>query len=146
MPDGATAFGRRLVDIHENLRDGIRRLRDEVAAGVDPGTALPARCLAFCTALERHHSAEDRETFPAVVRDRPELEPVVAQLTRDHELVAEMLGGVRALAGRLDAGETGRAAALAELDGLAALLESHFSYEERRLAALLDTLDAGPRE
>ena len=32
------------------------------------------------------------------------------------------------------------------LDGLTAMLESHFTYEERTLTTVLDTLDAGPRE
>jgi hypothetical protein len=31
-----------------------------------------------------------------------------------------------------------------ELDGLAAILESHFSFEERRLREALDELDGSP--
>ncbi|GAB3374186.1 hypothetical protein GCM10027452_32160 [Micromonospora halotolerans] len=48
---------------------------------------------------------------------------------------------VALLAGAAD-GRTVRA----ELDGLAALLESHFSYEERKLAAALNRLGGDPVE
>ena len=146
MHERATAFGRQLVEIHERLRDGFEELRAELAAGGVPGgRSLPEHCLAFCAAVERHHTAEDRETFPAVLAAYPELADVVATLARDHELVSGMLRNVTAVVEQAAAGGD-RTRAVLELDGLGALLESHFTYEERKLAALLTPLNAGPRE
>jgi hemerythrin-like domain-containing protein len=101
--------------------------------------------VASCAALERHHTAEDAATFPAVATAHPEPAGVVATLTRDHELVAGMLRSMAAVVDRVAAGGD-RTRTLQELDGLGALLESRFTYEERRLAAALSTLNAGPRE
>lgn len=56
------------------------------------------------------------------------------ELERDHRLVADSLRRLEGLP------ETGFEA---ELDTLAALLETHFTYEERRLVAALNGLDPG---
>jgi hypothetical protein len=141
MRERVTAFGRQLVELHEGLRDRFEELRDELAAGGTPSPTLAEHCAAFCSTVARHHVAEDAETFPAVAARHPELRDVVETLARDHVQVAELLRGVAAVVAGAD-----RERALLELDGLGALLESHFTYEERKLAAVLDTLDAGPRE
>lgn len=80
--------------------------------------------------------------FAELVRDRPDLAATVAKLTEDHELIAGILSRVRELADKAAApGEGGGEGAEAigrELDGLAAIMESHFRYEERTISRALD--------
>ena len=101
--------------------------------------------MAFCAAVERHHTAEDAATFPAVATAHPEPAGVVATLTRDHELVAGMLRSMAAVVDRVAAGGD-RTRTLQELDGLGVLLESHFTYEERQLGRLILPRAAIPAE
>lgn len=69
----------------------------------------------------------------------PDLAPVIDKLIEDHHLVAGILQRIREL---LAPGRppSGPGALVRELDGLTAILESHFSYEERRIARALDTM------
>ena len=69
----------------------------------------------------------------------PELAPMIGKLMEDHALVAGILQQVRALLAP-DRPAAAPGVLLRELDGLTAILESHFSFEERRIAASLDTL------
>ena len=68
--------------------------------------------------------------------------PVIGKLIEYHQLVAAILRQVRELLGP-DRPPSPPAALLRELDGLTAILESHFSFEERRIAQALNTLDPG---
>ena len=74
--------------------------------------------------------------FPALRAAAPELTPVIGKLEEDHVLVAGILGQIRDLL----AAPPDPATLQRELDGLTAILESHFSFEERRIAAALDRL------
>ncbi len=69
--------------------------RGDAAAGRD----LRAHCLAFCTALERHHVGEDTLGFPALEHDFPELGPTLELLRRDHDMISGILSRLAALAG-----------------------------------------------
>lgn len=144
-----TAFGNELIDIHDTLRAEVARLRADVDAylagrGERP-RELKAHCLSFCAALTRHHTGEDVGAFPALARAFPELRPTIAKLAEDHELIRVIQHGLERLldgvADPPDAAEAGRVRG--ELDGLAAILESHFSYEERTIVAALNELPAG---
>ncbi|GHJ47782.1 hypothetical protein Cs7R123_51240 [Catellatospora sp. TT07R-123] len=149
------AYGGHLIDIHEGLREQLARLRADVDAhlagtapppGDLPPRDLPTHCLAFCTALHRHHTAEDGNAFTALARQRPDLVPVLDELRRDHVQINAVLHRLPEILAKVPAaaGDPARSARLrAELGGLAALLESHFTYEERKLVAALDRLDAG---
>ncbi|MEU6975643.1 MULTISPECIES: hemerythrin domain-containing protein [unclassified Streptomyces] len=147
--DRLTAFGNQLVDVHLYLREELARLRADVAAHLTSGGERPrelrAHCLAFCSALTRHHTAEDEGVFPTLARRHPELRPVLDELSRDHEQVTELLRAVRKLVDGLGAGPEPDPAEVrrisGELDGLVALVESHFTYEERKLVAALNALD-----
>lgn len=72
----------------------------------------------------------------------PELPETLRHLRQDHSMIEHLLGGLQAV--------VTRAASLAELgrhlEGLAAIMESHFRYEERQLLTVLETLalDADP--
>ena len=137
--DRLAAAGRQLIEIHEWLREELNALR----AGCGPSLTAPsmaASCLAFCAAVTRHHTAEDAGAFTQLAEQYPPLRPVIDELTCDHEIIAGLLRRVEELArGTGEAEHIQR-----ELDGLAALLESHFTYEERKLTAALTTLSPSP--
>ncbi|MER5355284.1 hemerythrin domain-containing protein [Kitasatospora sp. NPDC002551] len=139
--DRAVALSLQLSRTH---RDLLRRI-DDLRSGDDPGTLLPdddplaAHCLAFCDALTSHHQGEDDGLFAQLLRERPALAPTIAKLVEDHELISSILSRVRDLAlrsARTDATE--RKAIRGELDGLSAIMHSHFRYEERTISAALD--------
>ncbi|MEV7626668.1 hemerythrin domain-containing protein [Actinoplanes sp. NPDC089786] len=127
------ALGLQLIETHSHLRDALDRLR----SGTLPPDELALHCVAFCAAVSAHHGGEDVTVFPALESRHPELREVLAGLRHDHEMVAELLRKAAALAGDLDAPGT-----LAELDGLAAILSSHFAWEERRLVAALNAIES----
>ncbi|WP_030244723.1 hemerythrin domain-containing protein [Streptomyces sp. NRRL S-350] len=134
---------RRLADVRTNL--GRRRPHDDT---------LLTHCLAFCTALTNHHQGEDDGLFAQLLLERPDLAPTVAKLVEDHGFISAILARVRELAeladlaaraapaaGSSDTGPPGPADLAAigrELDGLAAIMDSHFAYEERAIGAALD--------
>ncbi|AUG80596.1 hypothetical protein CFP65_5918 [Kitasatospora sp. MMS16-BH015] len=142
------ALGAELHAIHRGLRAELTRLRTEVAAhlaGHGPRPReLRAHCLAFCAALTTHHTGEDAGAFPALAAAHPELRPVIAKLTEDHGLIAGILRSLdQLLTGLPDHPTPAEATRIqGELDGLAAILESHFGFEERRITAALDALPA----
>ena len=131
------ALGDELVRIHDALRAELRLLR---AGERGAGLPLAASCLAFCGALTRHHTGEEAGAFPALAERYPNLRPLLGKMAEDHVLIAGIVARVAELAAG-GAGDTG-----GELDGLAAILESHFSFEERRLREALDELDGSPAD
>jgi hemerythrin-like domain-containing protein len=140
--DRRTALGAELIEIHNWLRAELDRLRDDVDAYLDGGGDRPrelrTHCVAFCAAVTRHHTDEDDGVFPALAARFPELTPALDELGRDHRIVTGMMRSLQALLDRID--EVSPVETRAELDGLAALLESHFTYEERKLVTALDSL------
>jgi hypothetical protein len=56
-------------------------------------------------------------------------------MAEDHVFIARIVARVEEIAGSRDPSLAG------ELDGLAAIMESHFSFEERRIRDALDALD-----
>lgn len=73
----------------------------------------------------------------------PELRPVLEGLAHDHEMIATILSGIEAVARSIDDERSpARVRSLSsELDGLSAIVESHFSWEERRILDALDEID-----
>jgi uncharacterized membrane protein YccC len=141
--DRARALGRQLVEVHQWLRTELARLREELAAYAGSGTPGPpaplrTHCTAFCQALTRHHSSEDTTGFQALAEQFPELNPVLEQLRRDHQLVADILRRLQRLLTTLTPADA--EPARRELDGLSAILESHFQWEERRLVDAFNAL------
>lgn len=104
----------------------------EVPEGMD----LLVFCRGFCSALSGHHSSEDTGLFPQILAERPDLKPVVDNLMRDHNMLEYLLGGfAAALSSEADPADLHR-----HLDGIDALMESHFGYEERLLLSVLETV------
>ncbi|MGK4907181.1 hemerythrin domain-containing protein [Streptomyces albus] len=141
------AWSQELRRVHHRLRNALSVTRASLADGT-PGEAatreLLLYCHGFCTALDRHHQGEDRTLFPAIAAAHPQLRPVLRSLEQDHSMIAHLLGGLREA--------VDRAAPPDELDrhleGVAALMENHFRYEERQLLTVLETLElaAGAEE
>ena len=110
-------------------------LRDSESAA-DVANDLALYCLGFCTALDGHHRGEDSELFTAIAATHPELADTLRLLQQDHSMIAHLLGALQ------DA--VRRSAPLVELqghlDGIGAIMQSHFRYEERALSTVLETL------
>lgn len=142
--DRLAAVGNQMIEIHLWLSAELARLRADLDTAGDarPSRDLRGHCLKFCAALGRHHTGEDAGAFRLLAEQVPELRPVIANLITDHEVVAGILERVEALL----AGDTAvpLAQVRGELDGLAALLESHFRYEEKRLVSALNALTGRP--
>jgi hypothetical protein len=140
------SFGNQLIEIHISLREEFARLREDVDSYLAGSGGRPrhlqGHCLAFCSTLSRHHTGEDNGAFVLLAVQFPQLRPVIRELEHDHRLVAGILHSLERLLGGLVEGADPTEAhqVRAELDGLAALLESHFVYEEKRLVAALNSL------
>ncbi len=137
-----------MVRIHEWLREELARLGDEVDAHLDGRGERPknlkAHCLSFCSAVTDHHQGEDNGAFGLLDRDFPELRPIVEKLRQDHVLVSGLLHSLQRVVDGIPAepDEAGARRIRAELGGLNAILESHFSFEERRIVDALNSLPA----
>lgn len=137
-PDRAVAWSRQLAQAHNDLRERLRELRSGLG-GAPAGGGLQEHCLAFCSALAAHHQAEDTGMFTELLRARPGLTGAVRKLTEDHRMIAGILTSVEELATEAASATPGRQQAIGrELGGLAAIMESHFGYEERALSSALD--------
>lgn len=125
--------------VHQRLRDALSVAQKAVHEGDDAASAgrdLLLFCHGFCAALDGHHRGEDRALFPAIEEAHPDLAPSLRALERGHSMIGHLLGSLR---DALD-----RAAPPAEiarhLEGVAAIMESHFRYEERQLLTVLEGL------
>lgn len=139
------AWGNELRRMHGRLREALAVTRAEFdveAASVVIHGDLLLFCHGFCTALTAHHEGEDRELFPAIAAAHPELADTLRALRQDHSMIDYLIRALqRALDDAASAAEVDR-----HLEGIAAIMESHFRYEERALLTVLDTLalDADP--
>jgi Hemerythrin HHE cation binding domain len=141
--DRMLALSLQLAQAHQVLRGQIAELRTGLGRRRSGDRALVTHCLAFCDALASHHRDEDDAIFPRLLRAHPDLAPTVAKLAEDHGLIAAILARVGELADQAAAERGAGPAAIArELDGLAAIMESHFRYEERAISALRPAPDA----
>ena len=88
-------------------------------------------------------SAEPRDypafarLFPELHESHPELDKTIAYLKQDHSMIAHLLAELeRVVQSQAPPAEIGR-----HLEGVAAVMESHFRYEERQLLAVLADID-----
>ena len=143
--DRLIAWSEELRRVHARLRQALLVTREALHDGAPTDEAsreLLLYCHGFCIALDAHHRGEDRTLFPAIEAAHPELAPVLAKLQQDHSMIAHLLNGLQ--------GATESAGTPDELarhvEGIAAIMESHFRYEERELLTILESLqlDAEP--
>ncbi|GAA3470486.1 hemerythrin domain-containing protein [Nonomuraea roseola] len=134
----ALAVGNELIAIHARFRDQLATLRTQAAAH-PPRLELDLRthCLTFCEALHEHHQGEDHIGFPLLEQHFPALRPVLEKLRQEHVVVARIYRDLNEALRQDDLGQL-----RADLDRLAAELESHFDYEEEQLVAALNQLPA----
>ena len=133
------AWGRELRRVHDTMREALELTRD-AASGEDPTASLRdllLYCRGFCTALTAHHEGEGRILFPAIAEQHPELRETLGRLSQDHSMLAHLLTGME----RAVARSAGREELHRHLEGIAAIMESHFRYEERALMTVLEHLD-----
>jgi Hemerythrin HHE cation binding domain len=136
--DRTMAWSHQLAQAHTMLRQQLHDLLADLGSAQADSQLLP-HCLAFCTALSAHHQGEDTGMFGELLRVRPDLRGIVQNLAEDHQMIAGIVGAVRDLAAEaVDASPDRREVIRRELDGLAAIMESHFRYEERALSGALD--------
>jgi hypothetical protein len=156
--------------VHGRLRRALDLVRDtagqeglveDPTAHDDPGgpgarppddaahAELLVYCRGFCTALTRHHTSEDTTLFPELERRHPELGATLRALRQDHSMIAYLVADLEQTLDRVarptgdaarDLGAS-REAVLRHLDGVGAIMESHFRYEEKELGGVLAALD-----
>lgn len=138
------ALGSELRRLHDRIRDVLDDARD----GLDPmtrvaplGDDLVLRCRAVCTTLGGHHRDEAAVLFPWLRREDPGLGAVIDRLEQDHAMIGTLLADLEHVLQEGAASEVVRR----HLQGVDAIMESHFRYEERELVPLLDAIiDDGP--
>jgi hemerythrin-like domain-containing protein len=141
------AWGAELRAVHHRLRGALKVTWTALESGEPTQSAtrdLLLYCHGFCTALTGHHDGEDRALFPAIEAAHPELGDTLRSLKQDHSMIAHLVAGLQsAVSEAATPHELAR-----HLEGIEAIMENHFRYEERRLLAVLDTLalDADTRQ
>lgn len=133
------AWSNEMRAVHERLREALRATRASLREGRCGESAtreLLLFCHGFCTALNGHHESEDRTLFPAIAAAYPDLRETLRQLEQDHSMISHLLTGLQASVDRSDPPDTLEQ----HLEGIAAVMENHFRYEERRLLTVLETL------
>jgi hemerythrin-like domain-containing protein len=133
------AWSHELRAVHDRLREALRLTRAALDDGAAAGPAtrdLLLFCHGFCAALTGHHEGEDRALFPAIADAHPELRETLRHLEQDHSMMSHLIAGLQAAVDSTSSPvELDR-----HLEGIAAIMESHFRYEERQLLTVLDTL------
>ncbi|MEU5778128.1 nitroreductase/quinone reductase family protein [Streptomyces venezuelae] len=157
IPEEASNLADKMVQVHLWLRGQLRHVRDETDAyfaalaghrGPDappaPGLGLQIRqhCLAFCDALEFHHSGEDAHLFPTMAGYHPELRDTFDRLAEEHRDVARIQGELAALLADLGGADPVRFRA--ELARMSQELTAHLDYEEESLLPILAGLPWPP--
>jgi len=126
--------------VHQRLRDALEVAREAVVANGEADSVsrdLRLFCLGFCTALNGHHTSEDAALFPLLLERRPDLAPVVSQLKQDHSMIEHLIAGLEKA---VESGESAQEK-LRHLDGIDAVMETHFRYEEKKIIEVLDGFD-----
>jgi len=141
------AWANELRAVHRRLRAALKTAQDAVASGAPAEVAsrdLLLFCHGFCVALTGHHEGEDRMLFPALSAAHPDLRETIRKLMQDHSMIGHLIGGLQSA---VSSGAANTVVA-SHLEGVAAIMESHFRYEERELLDVLDglVLDADPAE
>lgn len=141
----------KILEVHDQLRFQLRLVTADVDAhfadagagheetGEPPVVALGfqirQRCLAFCQALDFHHTSEDGHLFPGIAQYHPHLTDVFDRLRAEHRAVARIQDGLVALLA--DIGTAEPAGFRAELAQMTTELNAHLDYEEEVILPLV---------
>ncbi|MFJ2550816.1 hemerythrin domain-containing protein [Microbacterium sp. NPDC087591] len=137
--DRLHAWDQELRAAHARLRAALTATREALDSGTaapDAASELTLFCIGFCAALDGHHTSEDRTLFPALRAEHPELDGVIDKLMQDHAMLSHLLSALRTAAER----DEDAASIARHLDGIGAIMESHFRFEEREILAPLRAL------
>jgi hemerythrin-like domain-containing protein len=105
---------------------------------------LREHCIAFCGALERHHTGEDFGAFPMLADTFPALASTLERLRSEHVVVAEINRSIRELVDCYVPGASDPGELRDTLDGLVSRLREHFAYEEVAIVDALNTVADAP--
>ncbi|MGW8983575.1 nitroreductase/quinone reductase family protein [Streptomyces parvus] len=145
-----TSLADKLVEVHTWLRGQLRHAHDETeayfaeraghgGAGEPPspglGLQIRQRCLAFCQALEFHHTAEDGHMFPTMEGYHPHLRDVFDRLREEHRSIGAVQSALADLLADAAIAEPDRFRA--ELARMTEELTAHLDYEEEHILPLL---------
>ncbi|MGW6582717.1 nitroreductase/quinone reductase family protein [Streptomyces globisporus] len=153
-PDAAappvTSLADKLVEVHTWLRGQLRQVHGETEAhfaaraghrgdGEPPvpglGLQIRQRCLAFCQALEFHHTAEDGHMFPTMAGYHPHLRDVFDRLREEHRSIGTVQSALADLLADVAIAEPDRFRT--ELARMSEELTAHLDYEEEHILPLL---------
>lgn len=143
--DRLIAWSQQLREVHTRLRSALEIAREAIedgTAGPTPSRDLLLYCRGFCVALTGHHRGEDTGLFPSIIEARPDLAPVISNLMQDHGMIDYLIGGLER---SLESGGS-QDELLRHLDGIDAVMQTHFGYEESQLLAVLDVVIPAERE
>ncbi|MER5989289.1 nitroreductase/quinone reductase family protein [Streptomyces sp. NPDC001787] len=150
QPADVRTLADKLMEVHTWLRAQVRQVSAEAEAhfalraahrgpGEPPGPGLGLqirqRCLAFCQALEFHHTSEDAHLFPGIARYHPDLGDVFDRLREEHRTVARIQSELVELLAGITIAEPRRFRV--ELEKMSAQLNAHLDYEEATILPLL---------
>ncbi|MEU8060688.1 LLM class flavin-dependent oxidoreductase [Microbispora bryophytorum] len=160
LPRRQQANGRRLVLIHDHLRQELAQIRDaleQVAAGRSDAAALRSMineltlrqnywtlgtfCASYCRLLTTHHTIEDEHMFPMLAAAQESLAPVVARLEQEHEVIAGVLTELDAALVAMIEDPDRLDGVREQVDLLSDVLLSHLRYEEEELVEPIARLD-----
>ncbi|WP_223778349.1 nitroreductase/quinone reductase family protein [Streptomyces sp. 135] len=157
IPQEAGDFAEKMQQVHLWLRGQLRHVRDETEAHFaataahrgpgappEPGLGLRIRqhCLAFCEALEFHHTSEEAHLFPTMAGYHLELRETFDRLAEEHRTVARIQGELAGLLAGLGGADPERFRA--ELARMSEELTRHLDYEEEALLPILAELPWPP--
>ncbi|MET8380120.1 nitroreductase/quinone reductase family protein [Streptomyces microflavus] len=153
-----TSLADKLTEVHTWLRGQLARVHAETeahfatraahrGAGAPPppglGLQIRQRCLAFCQALEFHHTSEDGHMFPAMEGYHPHLRPVFDRLRDEHRTIAAVQSALAELLAGVAIAEPDRFRG--ELSRMTKQLTAHLDYEEAEILPLLAGVPWPPR-
>ncbi|MEV4159308.1 hemerythrin domain-containing protein [Nonomuraea dietziae] len=131
-----------LQNVHHRLEKALEEARKAIREGNRVSALKPELrefCYTFCSALGSHHRSEDAEFFPALLEQMPELEPIVARLTREHEVLSRLLADFQRA---LDSTEASPRELFRQINEIKGAMKAHFGFEEGSLKRALRVLDA----
>jgi hypothetical protein len=150
------ALGQHLIDVHDQYRAELDRVRDllgRVVKGITAADqargelnrlALRANdwtfggiCQMHCMSVAEHHTIEDESIFPHLRRSQPGLAEVLDRLDAEHHAIGEVFEETDAALIRLAQHPDDPAPVTEAVDLLTDTLLSHFAYEEREITGSL---------
>ncbi|MDF5753043.1 hemerythrin domain-containing protein [Spongiactinospora sp. TRM90649] len=140
--DRVFAWHLELQNVHHRLEKALEDARKAIRSGLRAQALngeLLAFCYTFCSALGSHHRSEDAEFFPALLKRMPELEPEIARLRREHQILARLLAEFQR---SLESPEATPQELFLQINNIKANMKAHFGYEEGALGRALHALDA----